>query len=364
VAGLRNSFRVLVVGGNSKSEGLASKIPVYQDRSCHGFFFRTDEYARRAAVKWTFVKRSFKFESKIREATMLAKRLYWMAFIAVLYLGIVTMALGQTTPDSSQEKKAEASSAEGVSPPLQPPAATDQPRVERREVIVPSGTRVPLRMLNFVSSRNARAGDPIYLETVFPITVGNHVVIPVGSYVRGTITEVSRSGRGKGRAQMFVRFDSITLPNGTTRDFNATLTQADARIPGNMKEGKIEAEGTKGRDAATIAGGAVVGTSIGAIAGGASGHAGTGAAIGAGAGGLTGLIIALTQRGREIDLYRGTEVDMTLDRNLVFDESELTRSARGPASGRYNDQPGPPSRDRTTDPRIQDRYGRRYPIPY
>lgn len=284
---------------------------------------------------------------------MLAKRLFWMACIAVLYLGMVAIAFGQTAPDSSQEIKAEASKAEGAAPQSQPPVPTDQPRVERREVIVPSGTRVPLRMLNFVSSRNARAGDPIYLETVFPITVGNHVVIPVGSYVRGTVTAVTRSGRGKGRAQMFVRFDSLTLPNGTTRDFNATVTQADARIPGNMKEGKIEAEGTKGRDAATIAGTAVVGTSIGAIAGGASGHAGTGAAIGAGAGGLTGLIIALTQRGREIDLYRGTEVDMTLDRNLVFDESELMRSARGRSP-----------RDTTTDPRSQDRYDRRFPNPF
>jgi type IV secretion system protein VirB10 len=295
---------------------------------------------------------------------MLAKRLYWMAFIVVLYLGIVSMAFGQTTPDSSQEKKAEASRAEEATPQSQPPAPTDEPRVERREVIVPAGTRVPLTVLNYVSSRNARAGDPIYLETMFPITVGGHVVIPVGSYVRGTITEVTRSGKVKNRAEMYVRFDSITLPNGTNRDFNATLTQADARIPGNMKEGKIEAEGTRGRDAATIAGTAAAGTSIGAIAGGASGHGGTGAAIGAGAGALTGLIIALTQRGHEIDLYRGTEVDMTLDRNLVFDESELARSARDPASDRYFDRPGPPPRNKTTDPRIQDRYGRRFPIPF
>lgn len=286
---------------------------------------------------------------------------------AFLVLGFSHLFFGQTAPAAPQEKKVEDSkSPVGIAPsPTQREAAHEMPRVERHEVIVPTGTRIPLSMVNFVSTRTARAGDPVYLETMFPITIGNRVVIPVGSYVRGTITEVKRSGRVKGRAEMYIRFDSLTLPNGTTRDFNAFVAQADARVPGTLKEGKIEAEGTKGRDAATIAGAAAAGTSVGAIAGGASGHGGVGTAIGAGAGALAGLIVALVQRGHEIDLYRGTEVDMTLDRNLVFDESELTHYARDPSSDRYYERPGPPPRDRASDPRYRDPYGRRrWPLPY
>jgi hypothetical protein len=126
-----------------------------------------------------------------------------------------------------------------------------------------------------------------------------------------------------------------------------------------LKEGKIEAEGTKGRDAGTIATTGAAGTSIGAIAGSASGHPGVGTAIGAGAGAVAGLIIALAQRGHEVDLYRGTEIDMTLDRNLIYDEGELTHFARDPSSDRYYERPGPPPRQSGSD----NRYGRRR-LPY
>ncbi len=293
---------------------------------------------------------------------MLTKKWSRMPLFTVLLLGLVSIVWAQSPSQEQPPKKSEDVKEAGVVPGSTPaPAVPEDPRVERREVIVPSGTRVPLSVVNFVSSRNARSGDPVYLETMFPITVGNRVVIPVGSYVRGTITEVKRSGRGKGRAEMYLRFDSLTLPNGTTRDFTATVSQADARIPGNLKEGKIEAAGTKGRDAGTIATTGAAGTSIGAIAGSASGHPGVGTAIGAGAGAVAGLIIALAQRGNEVDLYRGTEVDMTLDRNLVFDEGELTHFARDPSSDRYYERPGPPSRQSGSD----DRYGRRrLPFPF
>lgn len=274
----------------------------------------------------------------------------------VIFMGWVSINLAQS-PAVQDEKKVPDAKLEG-SATAPPPAAskvTEAPPVERHQLIVPTGTRIPLSMVNFVSSRNARGGDPVYLETMFPITVGNHVVIPVGAYVRGTITEVKRSGRVKGRAEMYIRFDSLTLPNGVTRDFNATVSQADARVPGTLREGKIEAEGTKGRDVATIAGTTAAGTSVGAIAGGTSGHGGVGTAIGAGAGAIAGLIVALSTRGHEIDLYRGTEVDMTLDRNLVFEDSDLAGISHLPASDRYFERPGPPPRD----PQYRDPYGRR-----
>ncbi|MDD5544301.1 MAG: hypothetical protein PHX83_14115 [Acidobacteriia bacterium] len=226
-----------------------------------------------------------------------------------------------------------------VPPPAasQPPAKSDLPPVERHEVIVPRGTHVPMQMMNYVSTKTAKVNDPIYLQTMFPITVANRVVIPIGSYVRGTITEVERSGRVKGRAKMYVRFDSLTLPNGATRDFNATVSQADPRVTDSAKEGQIEANGSKGRDAATVATTGAAGAGIGGLAGISSGHSGMGTAIGAGAGALAGLIGILATRGNEVELYRGTEVDMMLDRDLIFDESELTSDAGRPSiTDRYN----------------------------
>ncbi len=55
-------------------------------------------------------------------------------------------------------------------------------------------------------------------KTVFPIVLNSHIVIPAGSYVTGTVTGIRKPGRVKGRAEMYVRFDSLTLPNGVTRE--------------------------------------------------------------------------------------------------------------------------------------------------
>src|SRR5215510_11259458 len=84
---------------------------------------------------------------------------------------------------------------------------------------VEPGTKVPLSLLNSVSTKHSAEGDRIYLETVFPILVQGRIVIPPGSYVAGTVTQVKKPGRVKGRGELYVRFDSLTLPNGVTRDF-------------------------------------------------------------------------------------------------------------------------------------------------
>src|ERR1700721_1648088 len=79
---------------------------------------------------------------------------------------------------------------------------------------VDTGTRIPLGLINSVSTKHSEAGDRVYLETVFPIVIDSHIVIPPGSYVAGTVPEVKRPGRVKGRGELYVRFDSLTLPHG------------------------------------------------------------------------------------------------------------------------------------------------------
>src|SRR5207248_107066 len=97
------------------------------------------------------------------------------------------------------------------------------------DYVVEPGTRIPLGLINSVSTKHSAEGDRVYLETVFPILVGGKIVIPSGSYVAGTVTQVKRPGRLKGRGELYVRFDSLTLPNGVTRDFRARLGGIDGR---------------------------------------------------------------------------------------------------------------------------------------
>jgi hypothetical protein len=201
-----------------------------------------------------------------------------------------------------------------------PPAAA----VVAAEFVVPAGTRIPLALLNSLSTRHTSEGDRVYLETVFPITRGGRIVIPKGSYVAGTVTEVKRAGRVRGKAELFLRFDSLTLPNGVTRDFRSRLGGADAAAGDlDRKEGKLYGEGHKAGDARTIATAAGVGAGVGGLAGGAAGHAGAGLGMGAAGGAAAGLAGVLLSRGPDLVLPKGTTLEMVLDRTLRFKSGEL-----------------------------------------
>src|SRR5215471_2769092 len=82
---------------------------------------------------------------------------------------------------------------------------------EAADYTVTPGTRIPLSLINTISTKHAVEGDRVYLETAFPVLVNGRIVIPVGSYVAGTVTQIKKPGRVKGRAELYVRFDSLTL---------------------------------------------------------------------------------------------------------------------------------------------------------
>ncbi len=196
--------------------------------------------------------------------------------------------------------------------------------------VVPEGTKIPLVLINSVSTKQSLEGDRVYLSTAFPILSGGRVVIPPGSYVEGTLTHVRRPGRVKGRGELFLRFDSLTLPNGVTRDFRSRVGSIDGETAGEFDrtEGKISSEGNKSGDAQTVGEAAATGASVGAIAGGASGRYGMGTGVGAAAGAAAGLMGVLLTRGPEVMLVKGNTIEMVLDRQLSFDQNELDAPAR------------------------------------
>ena len=224
-------------------------------------------------------------------------------------------------------------------------AQTAKPEPQPSYTVAP-GTHIALGLINSVSTKHSSPGDRIYLETVFPIVIDSHIVIPPGSYVTGTVTDVKRPGRIKGRGELYVRFDSITLPNGVTRDFRSRLGSVDARGTEHLekKEGMVQGDSNKGGDVKTVAEGAAVGASIGAIAGGAA-HAGMGAGIGGAAGAAAGLAGVLLTRGPEAVLAKGSTIEMILDRPLTFDAREVNFNTMGAAAGHYSDGPGPATKN-------------------
>ncbi len=68
-------------------------------------------------------------------------------------------------------------------------------------VIVAKGTVIPVELLNQLSTKNLKEGDNVYARTIFPITMNNQIVIPVGTNVQGKIQAAERPGTGQRQSQ-------------------------------------------------------------------------------------------------------------------------------------------------------------------
>jgi type IV secretion system protein VirB10 len=191
--------------------------------------------------------------------------------------------------------------------------------------VVKAGTRILLALNNSVSTKRASPGDRVYFESVFPVMEAGKIVIPAGSHVSGTVTKVKRPGRVKGRGALYVRFDSMILPNGVTRDFQAHIAGlVDATTERlEYKGGKIVRQGNKKGDAKTVGEAA----SVGSIAGlDSHGPLGDISAVAAVVGAVTGMGIVLAAWGPNAVLAQGTRLDVVLDRDLTFSGAEIPSS--------------------------------------
>ena len=192
---------------------------------------------------------------------------------------------------------APAAAAAPVRPTAAEPAAPAPPAF--REVTLPAGTTLPLRLRSAVASDTSNVEDVVRAELRESVSGGGATVLPAGTEFAGTVTSVERSGRVKGVARIAYRFDSLTLA-GTRYEVGAAPLVH-------------EAETTKREDATKVAIGAGAGAAIGALLGGGSGAA-KGAAIGAAGG--TGVVLAT--RGDEVRLESGASVTTTLSAPLTI----------------------------------------------
>ncbi|MDX1982658.1 MAG: hypothetical protein SFV51_20475 [Bryobacteraceae bacterium] len=179
---------------------------------------------------------------------------------------------------------------------------------------VEAGTRIAVRVISPVTTKSAAPGDKVYFETAVPVAVLGSIVVPAGAQITATIAEVTRAGRAKGRAELVLQFDGLTLPNGVHRVIRSRVSSADGR-PVARDGGSIQGESDRVGDARKVGEAAGTGASAGSY-GGASG-------IGAVAGAAAGLAGVLVKRGPDVILERGATLDLTLDRNLHYTADEI-----------------------------------------
>jgi len=188
--------------------------------------------------------------------------------------------------------------------PTAPPAASDVPREpapkpapvpEFREVTIPAGTSISVTLLNSLASNASKPEDQVKGALAQPVVVSGLTALPSGSQLSGTVTEVHKAGRVKGKASIAFRFERL-LVRGESHAIHTAQVKQDAGsgVKGDVKKGAV---------------GAGAGAIVGGVAGG-----GTGAAIGALAGG-TGAVLAT--KGKEVELPAGTALTVLLQEPLT-----------------------------------------------
>jgi len=201
-----------------------------------------------------------------------------------------------TTSPRANEPGAASPGSSAASESAAPPIPPRPPEPRFQEVTIPAGTSMSVKLLSSLASNKSNVEDPVKGSIAKPVVVGGTTVVPEGTPISGSVTEVAESGRVKGRASIGLRFDRLALGSEMHKIQTATVTrEAAADTKSDVKKG-------------------AVGTGLGAVVGGVAGG-GKGAAIGAVAGGV-GTVLAT--KGSEIELPAGTALTVLLQEPLIL----------------------------------------------
>jgi len=173
-----------------------------------------------------------------------------------------------------------------------------QPSSHNSVEITP-GTRLVVRMIDSVNSKNNRVGDTFSASLEQPLEADGGIVAPRGTRVYGRLEEVKSAGKIKGKSELRLALTGIEI-NGSTH---------------SIVTGSYDVHGkSRGKNTAKKVGiGAAVGGVIGAIAGG-----GKGAAIGAGVGAGAGTAVQVMTHGEQINVPSETVLDFTIEQPVTL----------------------------------------------
>lgn len=195
------------------------------------------------------------------------------------------------------------------------------PPLSGRVVVVGAGTQFQATLRNTLDSGSTVVGEPVEATLSAPIYSGGMEVVPAGSRVLGSVTNVVSAKRFRfgANGRIDIRFNSVETPDGRRFPLTASVNDTQIKLVGGSTAGRV------GKGALTTAvgagSGAALGTALGAIVGATSrgqvGRAtGMGAVFGTAIGGGVGLVGAGVRKGSEVKITSGTPLPVQLDESM------------------------------------------------
>lgn len=209
-------------------------------------------------------------------------------------------------------------------------AAQPAGQANPKALVIPAGSKIPLTLAQAISTKNAREGDAVYAQTVFPFVLNERVLVPAGTYIQGKIQHVEHPGHSKKRAELLIHFTTMIFPSGYTVMLPASVENTPGSDNNSVKdkEGTIQQDKDTGKRVEDAAKGAAVGGTVGSIAGAAAGGW-NGARYGGLAGIAGGVAWALLKHGPDVKLDVGTSIEMEVQRDIPIDTNRIQVAKAG-----------------------------------
>jgi hypothetical protein len=208
---------------------------------------------------------------------------------------------------------AESSAAMRDMPPTPPATAPVTRPVERPRPPAPAapttatlaaGTHFDMAAGDTISTRTAKVGDPFTARVVDDVrNAAGRVVIPAGSQVNGTVTEVRPNPNPNTPGTLTLAVSSVTI-RGTNYPLEGTIDSLETVHKGR---------GITTGDAAKVGAGAAAGAILGRVIGGNK----KGTIIGGIVGGAVGAGVAQTSKDSDIVLPAGAHIIVTVTKPLT-----------------------------------------------
>jgi len=91
---------------------------------------------------------------------------------------------------------------------------------------IPAETRATVQLLSGMHTRFTRVDDPIKAQLLQPVVIDGKVALPSGTLLDGRVTRVQPAGRANRPAELALRFNQVTLPDGDVEPITAVLAVA------------------------------------------------------------------------------------------------------------------------------------------
>lgn len=184
-------------------------------------------------------------------------------------------------------------------------------------VTVPAETQMKVSVLSGIDTSINRVNDPVIAQVLEPVYVKGKIALPLGSLLDGHITMIRSPGHMHRPAELGLRFDRISLPDGQEKPVAALLAALEHPESLNFH---LDAEGhlTGNRSVSwkTLFGGVTAIGAYGALKIAAVGSTGASLILPIGGAALIGYE-AFWRHGREVDLPPDTRCRLRLNYPLT-----------------------------------------------